>query len=40
VIRIDTIGPMVIIVTVGKVGNSFLFQPLELQGDWRKIQSV
>lgn len=39
-IRIDTIGRLVIILTVGKIGNSLLFQPLELQGDWRKIQSV
>ena len=39
-IRIDTIWQVVIIVTVGKIGNPFLFQPLESQGDWRKIDLV
>ena len=39
-IGIDTICRVVIIVTVGKTGNSLLFQLLALQGDWRKIEPV
>ncbi len=37
---IDTFCQVVIILTVGKTGNSLPFQPLAPEGDWRKIESV